>query len=587
METPITSSAKQNPAKYGTRDLLRLIMTHAHPKKGLFIVGILLSFVATICSLGITLMLKEFIDAFNHGASGQLLSKLAIVIVVQLFASVASSFLLSYTGVDAVSTLRSALWQHIVDLPIPYFGRNRTGELSSRVVNDTSTIFELISSQFSNAINGIISIVGSLTLMLLLNFRLTIIILIVVPLMAVIIVPMGQVLARISKAIQKETANLNSAAVQMIGQNRLVKAMVAEKALKQQGKDQVDRIKGFSVRQIKLISVLNPVLNIMLLAAIFIIIVYGGILVQTNALTIGSLVAFLMYAVQMISPLSSVTGLVTALQQTVGATERIDNILDSPVEDKRLSGETLTSINTIDFDHVDFGYEPDKPVLKDIDMQIQRGERIALIGESGSGKTTLVSLLESYYTPTRGELNVNGQAMTNYTVPSIRDRIGYVSQEVDLMPGTIRDNLLLGSTQAVSDERLSDLLAQVGLADWLAELSAGLDTDVGERGLNVSGGQRQRLAIVRALVREPSLLILDEATASLDNQNQERVTQLLATLPADLTTITIVHRLNQIEAYPRILFMEDGRITGDGDHNTLLATHDRYRDFYRLQYQHG
>jgi ATP-binding cassette subfamily B protein AbcA/BmrA len=199
----------------------------------------------------------------------------------------------------------------------------------------------------------------------------------------------------------------------------------------------------------------------------------------------------------------------------------------------------------------------------------------------------LVSLLESYYTPTRGELNVNGQAMTNYTVPSIRDRIGYVSQEVDLMPGTIRDNLLLGSTQAVSDERLSDLLAQVGLADWLAELSAGLDTDVGERGLNVSGGQRQRLAIVRALVREPSLLILDEATASLDNQNQERVTQLLATLPADLTTITIVHRLNQIEAYPRILFMEDGRITGDGDHNTLLATHDRYRDFYRLQYQHG
>ncbi len=306
--------------------------------------------------------------------------RLGAVIVVQLFASVASSFLLSYTGVDAVSTLRSALWQHIVDLPIPYFDHNRTGELSSRVVNDTSTIFELISSQFSNAINGIISIVGSLTLMLLLNFRLTIIILIVVPLMAVIIVPMGQVLARISKAIQKETVNLNSAAVQMIGQNRLVKAMVAEKALKQQGKDQVDRIKGFSVRQIKLISVLNPVLNIMLLAAIFIIIVYGGILVQTNALTIGSLVAFLMYAVQMISPLSSVTGLVTALQQTVGATERIDNILDSPEEDKRLSGETLSTIDTVDFDHVDFGYESDKPVLKDIDLTIHRGERIALIG---------------------------------------------------------------------------------------------------------------------------------------------------------------------------------------------------------------
>ena len=205
METHITSSAKQPHAKYGTRDLLRLIMTHAHPKKGLFVIGILLSFVATICSLGITLMLKEFIDAFNHGTSGQLLLRLGAVIVVQLFASVASSFLLSYTGVDAVSTLRSALWQHIVDLPIPYFDHNRTGELSSRVVNDTSTIFELISSQFSNAINGIISIVGSLTLMLLLNFRLTIIILIVVPLMAVIIVPMGQVLARISKAIQKSS----------------------------------------------------------------------------------------------------------------------------------------------------------------------------------------------------------------------------------------------------------------------------------------------------------------------------------------------------------------------------------------------
>ncbi|WP_053072757.1 ABC transporter ATP-binding protein [Lactiplantibacillus herbarum] len=586
-ETHTQSVDEQPRTKYGTRDLLRLIGTHANPKKGLFALGILLSFVATICSLGITLMLKEFIDAFNHGTSSQLLVRLAAVIIVQLLASVASSFLLSYTGVDAVSKLRSKLWQHIVDLPIPYFDHNRTGELSSRVVNDTSTIFELISSQFSNAINGIISIAGSLVLMLMLNFRLTIIILIVVPLMAVIIVPMGQVLARISKAIQKETANLNSAAVQMIGQNRLVKAMVAEKALKQQGDDQVDRIKGFSVRQIKLISVLNPVLNIMLLAAIFIIIVYGGILVQTKALTIGSLVAFLMYAVQMIAPLSSVTGLVTAIQQTVGATERIDNILDSPVEDKRLAGETLTTIDTIDFDHVDFGYEAEKPVLKDIDLTIQRGERIALIGESGSGKTTLVSLLEAYYTPTSGELAMNGQLMTDYTIPSIRDQIGYVSQEVDLMPGTIRDNLLLGTTHEVADDQLTGLLVQVGLEDWLADLSDGLDTDVGERGLNVSGGQRQRLAIVRALVREPSLLILDEATASLDNQNQERVSQLLATLPDELTTITIVHRLNQIEAYPRILFMEDGQITGDGDHESLLMSHERYRDFYRLQYQHG
>jgi len=405
--------------------------------------------------------------------------------------------------------------------------------------------------------------------------------------MALNIITMGQVLARISKAIQKETANLNSAAVQMISQNRLVKAMVAEKPLKQQGTDQVNRIKGFSVRQIKLISFLNPILNIMLLGAIFVIIVYGGVLVQTKALTIGSLVAFLMYAVQMISPLSSVTGLVTAVQQTVGATERIDDILDSPVEDKRLGGDTLSTIDMVNFDHVNFGYEADKPVLKDIDLQINRGERIALIGESGSGKTTLVSLLEAYYEPTTGSLDVNGHSVSSYTIPSIRNQIGYVSQEVDLMPGTMRDNLLLGSTTPVSDERLMTLLGQVGLGDWLTELPAGLDTDVGERGLNVSGGQRQRLAIVRALVREPSLLILDEATASLDNQNQERVTQLLATLPAELTTITIVHRLNQIEAYPRILFMEDGQITGDGDHETLLATHDRYRDFYRLQYQHG
>ena len=587
MTTNSATSAKSRPKKYGTRDLLRLITTNAEPKKGLFILGILLSFVATICSLSITLMLKEFIDAFNHGNSGQLLVKLSVVIVLQLLASVSSSFLLSYTGVDAVSKLRSTLWDHIVDLPIPYFDHNRTGELSSRVVNDTSTIFELISSQFSNAINGMISIIGSLVLMLMLNFKLTIIILIIVPIMAVIIIPMGQVLARISKAIQKETANLNSAAVQMISQNRLVKAMVAEKRLKSQGNNQVNRIKGFSISQIKLISFLNPILNIILLAAIFIIIVYGGILVQTNALTIGSLVAFLMYAVQMISPLSSVTGLVTAVQQTVGATERIDDILDTPVEDKRLDGDGLDSIDTINFDHVDFGYEADQPVLKDINLDIHRGERIALIGESGSGKTTLVSLLESYYAPTAGTLDVNGAPVASYAVPALRNQIGYVSQEVDLMPGTMRDNLLLGSPVAVTDDRLVELLGRVGLSDWLASLSDGLDTDVGERGLNVSGGQRQRLAIVRALVREPSLLILDEATASLDNQNQEKVTQLLATLPANLTSITIVHRLNQIEAYPRILFMEDGEITGDGDHATLLASHARYRDFYRLQYQHG
>lgn len=452
------TAENQSKKKYGTRDLLRLITTNAEPKKGLFILGIVLSLVATVCSLAITLMLKEFIDAFNHGTSGSLVLNLALVIIVELIAGVGSSFLLSYTGVDAVTKLRGTLWNHIVDLPIPYFDRNRTGELSSRVVNDTSTIFELISSQFSNAINGVISIVGSLALMMMLNFRLTIIILVVVPIMALIIVPMGQILARISKAIQKETANLNSASVQMISQNRLVKAMVAEKNLKQQGEDQVDRIKSFSVRQIKLISILNPVLNIILLAAIFIIIAYGGILVQTKALTIGSLVAFLMYAVQMISPLSSVTGLVTAVQQTVGATERIDDILDSPIEDKRLNGQSLDTIDTIDFDHVDFDYVADEPVLKDIDLTIHRGERIALIGESGSGKTTLVSLLEAYYEPTQGQLDVNGQSMASYSIPAIRNQIGYVSQEVDLMPGTMRDNLLLGSTASVSDEHLTTLL---------------------------------------------------------------------------------------------------------------------------------
>lgn len=581
------SLKRHDHRKYGTRDLLRLIARYAHPKKGLFVTGILLSFVATICSLSITLLLKQFIDAFNHGTSGKLLINLSLIIVFQLLASVSSSFLLNYTGVDAVSTLRRKLWEHIVDLPISYFDQNRTGELSSRVVNDTSTIFELISSQFSNAINGIISIIGSLVLMLMLNFKLTIIILIIVPLMALIIVPMGQVLARISKAIQKETANLNSAAVQMISQNRLVKAMVAEKSLKQQGTTQVNRIKGFSVSQIKLVSILNPILNIILLAAIFIIIVYGGILVQTKALTIGSLVAFLMYAVQMISPLSSVTGLVTAVQQTVGATERIDNILDSPVEDKRTTGLALAEIDEISFEHVNFGYQPGKLILKNIDLTIHRGERLALIGESGSGKTTLVSLLESYYAPTSGSLTINGQPMANFAIPAIRNCIGYVSQEVDLMPGTIRDNLLLGSTTSVADEQLITLLGQVGLTEWVEELPAGLDTDVGERGLNVSGGQRQRLAIVRALVRKPSLLILDEATASLDNRNQERVTELLAMLPKKLTTITIVHRLNQIEAYPRILFMADGQITGDGDHQHLLASHASYRDFYRLQYQHG
>ncbi|CAM3094062.1 ABC transporter ATP-binding protein [Lactiplantibacillus plajomi] len=587
MATRASDVTAKEKKRYGTKDLLNLITTNAEPKKGLFVLGLVLSLVATVCSLAITLMLKEFIDAFNHGTSGSLVLNLALVILIELAAGVSSSFLLSYTGVDAVTKLRAALWRHIVDLPIPYFDRNRTGELSSRVVNDTSTIFELISSQFSNAITGVISIVGSLVLMLMLNFKLTIIILIVVPVMALIIVPMGQVLARISKSIQKETANLNSASVQMISQNRLIKAMDAEDDLKQQGEDQVNRIKHFSISQIKLISVLNPILNIILLAAIFVIIAYGGILVQTGALTIGSLVAFLMYAVQMISPLSSVTGLVTAVQQTVGATERIDDILNSPIEDKRLDGQPLETIQTINFDHVDFDYVPGKTVLKDINLQIKQGERIALIGESGSGKTTLVSLLEAYYDPTRGQLDVNGQPMADYAIPAVRSQIGYVSQEVDLMPGTMRDNLLLGATAPVDDATLVNLLQEVGLGDWLNELSQGLDTDVGERGLNVSGGQRQRIAIVRALVRKPSLLILDEATASLDNQNQERVSQLLDDLPADLTTITIVHRLNQIEAYPRILFMEDGRITGDGNHAELIKTHARYGEFYRLQYQHG
>ncbi|MGG1337211.1 multidrug resistance ABC transporter ATP-binding protein/permease BmrA [Bacillus subtilis] len=560
------------------------LVRRTNPSYGKLAFALALSVVTTLVSLLIPLLTKQLVDGFSmSNLSGTQIGLIALVFFVQAGLSAYATYALNYNGQKIISGLRDLLWKKLIKLPVSYFDTNASGETVSRVTNDTMVVKELITTHISGFITGIISVIGSLTILFIMNWKLTLLVLVVVPLAALILVPIGRKMFSISRETQDETARFTGLLNQILPEIRLVKASNAEDVEYGRGKMGISSLFNLGVREAKVQSLVGPLISLVLMAALVAVIGYGGMQVSSGELTAGALVAFILYLFQIIMPMGQITTFFTQLQKSIGATERMIEILAEEEEDTVTGKQIENAHLPIQLDRVSFGYKPDQLILKEVSAVIEAGKVTAIVGPSGGGKTTLFKLLERFYSPTAGAIRLGDEPIDTYSLESWREHIGYVSQESPLMSGTIRENICYGLERDVTDAEIEKAAEMAYALKFIKELPNQFDTEVGERGIMLSGGQRQRIAIARALLRNPSILMLDEATSSLDSQSEKSVQQALEVLMEGRTTIVIAHRLSTVVDADQLLFVEKGEITGRGTHHELMASHGLYRDFAEQQ----
>lgn len=550
--------------------------------KGITIIALVLSLFSTVASLAIPLVTKELVDSLTEASfSWKTGVFLFAVFVVQAVLGGVSLYLLAYIGETIVADLRTKLWAKILRLPVSYYDDNETGETMSRITQDTTMLKQLVSDHLVSFIAGIISIIGAIAILLYLDWKMTLIMLISIPISFAIIMPLGRIMHKIARATQAEMAKFSGHLGRVLGDIRLVKAYRAEPNEGAQGEKAIRSLFSYGLKEARVQAFISPVMTLVMMSILVVILGYGGAQVAKDELSAGTLVAIIFLMFQIILPFARMAQVFTIFQKAVGATERIQEILG--MDSEKAEGEAVIPVGGLRFESVSFAYETGKQVLEEVSFQASPGTVTAFVGPSGGGKTTIFSLIERFYAPTAGNLYIGATPIQDIALSDWRKRIGYVSQESPLLSGTIVDNIAYGLETRPSMDEVRAAAQAANALGFIEDMSDGFETLVGERGMKLSGGQRQRIAIARALLHDPEILLLDEATSNLDSGSETHVQEALQRLMEGRTTLIIAHRLSTVVDADQLIFLEAGRITGSGTHSELFRSHDLYREFAQGQ----
>lgn len=570
-------------SNYKLKDFLRLILS-VNPKKALFAIGLFLSLLTSGASLIVPQLTKGLIDTSKLAKIDKtMLIVLVLAFVAQLAFGAIGSFLLRYVGESAVKTLREKLWSHLLQMPVGYYDDHKSGESSSRLVNDTTVIKDLVATQFPNFITGAIQLVGSMIILFVMDWKMAAMMFLAVPIMALIMMPIGRIMSRLGRQLQAATADFNAEASEKLSEIRLIKASNGEKFEKTSGGSFINKIFSLGIKDAKVEAMLQPIITTVMLSLFVGILGYGAVRVQAGTLTSGQLVAFLLYLFNIMMPAASFAMFFSQVQKAMGATERIEQILKTDLEPIETGKTVDVSGKTIKAENLSFHYVADRPILKKVSFEAKPNTVIAFAGPSGGGKSTIFALLERFYQPTEGTVKIGDEAIEQLSLTNWRSQIGYVSQDSAVFAGSIRDNLQYGLDRTLTEEELWHGLELAYADQFVREFPEQLETELGERGVKLSGGQKQRIAIARAFLRDPKILMLDEATASLDSQSEEKVQRALDQLMEGRTTLVIAHRLSTIVDADHIYFIEKGQVTGHGTHAELIASHPLYAQYVQEQ----
>jgi subfamily B ATP-binding cassette protein MsbA len=585
-DTTPAESKEDRPSIQETRRLLAYLKPYKKPMA----IAIVALIFGAILGLVFPWILQNLVDAVFVQNNQQLLNQITLILIVTfLIRSVFYYFqvyFLSYVGERIVVDLRTQVYEHLHLMSLGFYSERRVGELVSRLTSDVTIVRSALTNNVATVLSQSLTFIGSFVLMLVLNFTLTMYILLVTPIIIGLGAVFGARLRRLSTDVQDELADSTAMAEEALSSVRVVKSFTREPYEVGKYDDQVDRTFRVVMKQTRLRAAFGPLVSFFGFAAITGVLWVGGKEVLSGRLTAGALIAFLVYGINIAASLGSFTSLYTQLQEAAGATRRLFDILDTQpdIRDMPQALELSRISGNIRFEDVSFAYEGSDRVLYHINLDIQPGEVLALVGPSGAGKTTLFNLIPRFYDPTQGQIFLDGIDLAGIQLKSLRGQIGLVPQETQLFSATIRENILYGRLNATEDEIFAAAEA-ANASEFIDRLPDDYDTQVGEKGIKLSGGQRQRIAIARAILRDPRILLLDEATSSLDSESEGLVQEALTRLMEGRTTIMIAHRLSTVQMADRIAVIDRGHLVELGAHEELMQLDGLYAKLYKMQFR--
>ncbi len=507
------------------------------------------------------------------------------VAAVRGVAAFLQRYSMEYVAQHVIYDMRSQLYQHLQRLSFSYYDNMRTGQLMARVTGDVEMLRRVIGFGIISLLSNVFRFIIVLVLVLSLHWRLALVSMILMPLLVFTVLQFSSKVRPAYRDIQAQLATLTSTLQENVTGVRVVRAFAQEEVEKDGFKEENYEYFRKEIRATKLMAFYFPLINFLSQMATVVVVSYGGIEVMQGRLSVGELVAFNAYLLMLIMPLRMVGWIVNMYQRGIASGERIFEILDEPIliREKPNARELESIEGHVRLEDIYFTYpDSSKPVLVDINIEARPGQVIALLGGTGSGKSTLVSLIPRFHDPSSGRVLIDGYDARDMTLPSLRQQVGVVMQDTFLFSASIGDNIRYGRPEATQEE-VEQAARAARMHDFIMTLPDGYETLVGERGMGLSGGQKQRVAIARTLLINPAILILDDATSSVDTETEHMIQQALATLMEKRTTFVISQRLSSIKDADEIIVLEDGHVAQRGTHEELMKTGPRYQEIYQLQ----
>ena len=566
------------------------ILKFIRPYLGRLIAAGFCTVMTAAANLYVPWIVRDVIDKVFQNKDSDLLNLISLGIVVIFFARgifyYGQSYLMNYVGESIVIDVRGIVYRKLMTLSTHFFDTNKLGTIMSYVTNDVAALQGAMVANSIEIITETSVLIGSVGAMVYLDWKLTLFTFCTFPVVLFFMDFFGKKIRKSGHRIQQATADITSILQETLAATRVVKSFVRE-PYEIARFDQQNKANFYAnMKSAKLMGTLSPVIEFIAALGVTAIIWFGGRSVIGGDITAGSLVAFLVYAINISNPIKRIARVLGSIQKALAAAERVFYIMDlTDTIPQKPDAITLPSVEgNVEFRHVSFAYNKGETILHDVSFSAKPGQAIALVGPSGAGKSTVASLLPRFYDVTEGAIFVDGHDVRDVTLASLREQVGIVPQETNLFNDTVYNNILYGRLDATRDEVIA--AAKAANADeFIQQLPKGYDTQLGDRGVNISGGQRQRISSARAILKNPRILILDEATSALDTESERIVQEALDRLMVGRTSFVIAHRLSTIQNAAKIIVLDKGSIVEEGTHQQLMAKHGLYAHLHDIQFK--